>query len=120
MSASHTVSRLGPVYSAATFPAAVWSQFKLDLKERETTKEIKCGPTQTAAADLLPNESHATANVSLLACLQKLSTATLKIHNLLMCNYVSFHKLNWWTRDVQKFIWSTCVFTDMFMSPAGP
>ncbi len=25
----------GPVYSAATFPATVWSQFKLDLKKRE-------------------------------------------------------------------------------------
>ncbi len=25
----------GPVYSAATFPATVWSQFKLDLKERD-------------------------------------------------------------------------------------
>ncbi len=30
-----------------------------------------------AAADLLPEESHATANMSLLAHLQKLSTATL-------------------------------------------
>ncbi len=63
----------GPVYSAATSPATVWSQFKLDLKrERQQTKE------QTAAADFLPNESHATANVSLLARLQKLSTAPLK------------------------------------------
>ncbi len=39
-------------------------------------KEIKREPAQVAAADLLPNESHATANVSLLACFQKLSTAT--------------------------------------------
>ncbi len=30
-----------------------------------------------AAANVLPNESHATAKVSLLACLKKLSTATL-------------------------------------------
>ncbi len=66
-----------PVYSTATFPATVWSQFKLDLKERETTNEIKHEPLQTAAAELLPKESHATANVSLLAGLQKLSTATL-------------------------------------------
>ncbi len=34
---------------------------------------------QMAAADLLPNESHATANVSLLARLQKLSTVTLNL-----------------------------------------
>ncbi len=33
---------------------------------------------QTAAADLLPHESHAAANVSLLARLQKLSTETFK------------------------------------------
>ncbi len=38
---------------------------------------------QTGAADLLPNEFHATVNVSLLACLQKLSTATLKVLNTL-------------------------------------
>ncbi len=31
-----------------------------------------CEPAQTAAADLLPNKFHATANVSLLARLQKL------------------------------------------------
>ncbi len=48
-------------------------------REREATNEIKCEPTQSAAADLLLNESHATANVSLLACLQNLSTATLDI-----------------------------------------
>ncbi len=35
-----------------------------------------------AAADLLPNESHATANVSLLGRLQKLATATLKVKKL--------------------------------------
>ncbi len=63
------------VYSAATFPASVSSEFKMDLKERATTNEIKCEPVQTAVADLLP-ESHATANVSLLAHLKKLSTAT--------------------------------------------
>ncbi len=28
----------GPLYSAATFPATVWSWFKLDLKGRATTK----------------------------------------------------------------------------------
>ncbi len=66
-----------PVYSAATFPTTVWSQFKLDLKERETNR-IKCKFVQMAAAELLPNESHASANVSALAHLQKLSTATLK------------------------------------------
>ncbi len=53
----------------------VWSQFKLDLKERETN-EIKHKLVQIVAADLLPNESHATANISLLAHLQ-LSTGTL-------------------------------------------
>ncbi len=42
------------------------------MKERATTKDHK-----KAAADLLPNRSHATANISLLAHLQKLSTATL-------------------------------------------
>ncbi len=69
VSASH-IGWDGPVYSAATFPATVWSQFKLDLKERETTNEIKREPDQKqggeAAADLLPNESHATASISVL------------------------------------------------------
>ncbi len=51
--------------------------FKLDLKERVTANEIKCKPVQTAAVDLLPNDSYAKANVSLLAPLLKLSTATL-------------------------------------------
>ncbi len=53
---------------AATFPANVLSQFKLDLlKERASTNGIKHEPTSTAMAELLPNESHAAANVSLLA-----------------------------------------------------
>ncbi len=39
-------------------------------------KENKCEPAQTAAADFL--ESHAKANVSLLARLQKLFTETLR------------------------------------------
>ncbi len=47
-------------------------------REKETTTEIKCEPAQMAAADLLPNKSHATVNIDLLARLQKLSTATLK------------------------------------------
>ncbi len=38
----------GAVYSAATFPASVWSQFKLDSQERTTTNEIKHEPEQTA------------------------------------------------------------------------
>ncbi len=41
----------GPVYSTATLPATIWSQFKLDLKERVTTNRIKREPPQTAAAD---------------------------------------------------------------------
>ncbi len=68
----------GPIYSAATFTATVSSQFKLDLKETATAKEIKRKPAQTAAVDLPPNKSRATANVSLLAHLQKLSTVTIK------------------------------------------
>ncbi len=60
-----------------TFPATILSLFKLDLKERSTTNEIKHKPAQTAAVYLLPNKFHATANVGLLARLQNLSTATL-------------------------------------------
>ncbi len=41
-----------------------------------------------AAANLLPNEFHATANVSLLACLQKLSTTALREH--LKLNYLNY------------------------------
>ncbi len=44
--------------------------------ERDGDNKVKCEPVQTAAVDLLPNQSHATANVSLLARLQRLSTAT--------------------------------------------
>ncbi len=63
------------------------SQFKLDLKERATASEIKREPAQSAAGDLLPNESHATAYVSLLPCLQKLSAT--------LTEYVSWNlKLN--------------------------
>ncbi len=77
LSVGLTSSWDGAVYSAATFPATVWSQFKLDLRERATTNEIKHEPAQTSAEDLLPSASHATANVSLLDCLQKLSSVTL-------------------------------------------
>ncbi len=67
--------------AAATFPATVLSWFKLDLKERATTKEIKHKPEQKQewedAAELLPNESHATADNSFLAREQKLPTAAL-------------------------------------------
>ncbi len=51
----------------------------MDLKKRATTKEIKREPAQKAAVDLLSNKSCATANVSLLAHLQKLSPATLRL-----------------------------------------
>ncbi len=80
VSAIHTSSTSwdGPVYSAATFPANDWSQFKLDLKVSETTNVIQRQPAPTAAVGLLPNKSCAAANVSLLARLQKSSTATLK------------------------------------------
>ncbi len=37
------------------------------LKERETTNGIKQEPEQTAAGELFHRESHATANVSLVA-----------------------------------------------------
>ncbi len=47
----------------AIFPATVSSWFRLGLKERATTNEIKPKPAQTAAVDLLPNKSHATANI---------------------------------------------------------
>ncbi len=60
-----------PVYSAATFPATVLSLIMLDLKERATTNDIKLELEQKqrgeAVAELLPNESHAAASVSLLA-----------------------------------------------------
>ncbi len=54
-----------------------WVSFrlKLDLKEKATTDEIKCEPARMAAEKLFPNESHATANVSLLAHWRKLPTA---------------------------------------------
>ncbi len=57
----------GTVQSAATFPATVSSRFKLALKERAATNEIKCEPTLTATGKPFPGESYATANVSLLA-----------------------------------------------------
>ncbi len=41
------------------------------------TNEIKHEPVQAAAVDLLPNKSHAMANVSLLARQQEPPTATL-------------------------------------------
>ncbi len=66
-----------PINSTVTFPATISSQFKLDVKERATTNEIKRLPVQTAAANLLPRESYAKANICLLALLQKLFTATL-------------------------------------------
>ncbi len=56
----------GPVHPASTFTVTVSSHFIMDLKERATTKEIKCEPTQTTAAKLFPSKSPATAKVSLL------------------------------------------------------
>ncbi len=90
------------LYFAATFPATVQSQFKLHLKERQATNEIKCKPTQSAAADLLLNESHATANVSLLACLQKLLTATLDIKAR-----IQFHSTVVLTSLLLGLLWKT-------------
>ncbi len=46
------------------------------LRRESNNKETMCELAQTTAVKLLPNESHDTANVSLLACLQKLSSAT--------------------------------------------
>ncbi len=48
-------------------PATVRSQLKRNLKGGATTNEIKGELAQTAAAKLLPNDSYATANVSLYA-----------------------------------------------------
>ncbi len=48
--------------------AVLFPQFKLDLKERATANETKRELAQTAKGKLLPKESHATGNVSLLAC----------------------------------------------------
>ncbi len=41
--------------------------FMSTLKKRAITNKIKHAPLQTAAAKLFPNESHATADVSLIA-----------------------------------------------------
>ncbi len=54
----------GAVYCAATFPATVSSQFKLDLEKKSVNKRNKAW---AGTNDLLPNGSHATANVSLVA-----------------------------------------------------
>ncbi len=71
-----------------------------------TTNEIKRGPAQTAAADLLPNESHATANISLLACLQKLSTATLnsKFNHCPLIHFLYILVLFWAARGGQSVL----------------
>ncbi len=55
----------GPVYSAATCPATVWSQFKLYSKE-SNNKRNKTHVRAKTGGELLSSESHATANVSLL------------------------------------------------------
>ncbi len=89
VSASHTVSRLElqftTVYSAATFPATVWSQFKLDLKERDN-KRSKTRAGANSCSKVASQESHDTANVSLLAHQQKSPTVLLmlNIKNLLL------------------------------------
>ncbi len=75
--ASNTVSRLKLELRwtsslRCNLPTNVSSRFKKDLKERARRKEIKRELEKKqgvkAAAELLPNESHATANVSLLSC----------------------------------------------------
>ncbi len=43
-------------------PRPVSLRFKQDLKERAITNELKCKPEAAATVELLPNESHATAN----------------------------------------------------------
>ncbi len=60
---------IGPVYN---FPRNRFVSVQTGLKrERETTNKIKCKTKQNqegkAAAELLPNESHVTVDVSLLA-----------------------------------------------------
>ncbi len=82
VSASHTVSRLKlelrwTSLHCCNFPCSRLVSVQTGLKkERGSINEIKCEPAQMAAADLLPNESHATAIVN---GLKKLSTATLSI-----------------------------------------
>ncbi len=57
------------VYFTATSPATILSQPKLDLRERATANNLKHELEQKqgeeATAELLPNESHDTAKVSL-------------------------------------------------------
>ncbi len=60
-----------------------------DMGKRKTTSLIKSEPEQTAAADLLPDESHATANVSLLGYLMKLCTAVI-LQNALFQSALEF------------------------------
>ncbi len=60
------------------------------LKRESDTNEIKHELAQTAAVDLLPNESHLTANVSLLARWQKLFAATLRRHKQIFQKFKPF------------------------------
>ncbi len=69
-----------PVYSSTTFPETLWSQLKLDLKERETTNELNKAQTDANICSRF-NKFYATVNISLLARLQKVSTTCLtKLH----------------------------------------
>ncbi len=78
MSASHTVGRFELKLGWIGLLCKRFVSVQTGLKKRATTIEVKRKPPQTAAVDLLLNKSHATANISLLACLQKLYTAALK------------------------------------------
>ncbi len=65
VSASDTVSRLKPeLWLTCLLCCKISSWLELDLKERATTNEIKRELEQTGAAELLPNHSHVTANIS--------------------------------------------------------
>ncbi len=76
----------GPVYYTATFPATVWSQFKLDFKKKDNKRnEVWAGANNCSGS--AHEESHATANISSLAHLQKLSTATLSSLCFSLCTH---------------------------------
>ncbi len=74
VSASDTVSRLElelrrTSLPCCNFPCNRFVSVQSGLKRESNNKLKKCKSEQMAVADLLPNESHATAHISLLASL---------------------------------------------------
>ncbi len=94
----------------SNFPWNCFIPVQTGLKRESDKSKTKHEPAQTTAADLLPNKSHATANVSVLARSQELSLRNCDcIQNLPSFGFSLKEKVPWIKLDCQDWEKQTVV-----------